>query len=240
MEECCAACANDPTCVQWSSWNSPLSAASHCYLSDHIIPGRGYLYATCVQKSQCPRCFSSPLGNQMSVASPLPALEKLVCEVAEQQFIENKATNAICSLVNVTAKVPVQDCQAKLEKLWDKIVSMCPKGRPEASTLEVAQQLDVSRASLVSPLSPQLNSAQVCSGDQGLCAGNISQRVVKKDVSKEECCAACDADPKCVQWSFTFAEKVCFLSPQKTEKISDASSICSQKEDSPTAQDVIV
>merc|ERR1719333_1603434 len=117
---------------------------------------------------------------------------------------------------------------------------MCPKGRPEASTLEVAKKLDVSRASLVSSLSLQLSSAQACSGDQGLCAGNVYQRGVKKDVSKEECCAACDADPKCVQWSFTFAEKVCFLSPQKTEKISDASSICSQKEDSPTAQDIIV
>merc|ERR1719160_2305197 len=125
MEGCCTACAKDPTCVQWSSWNSPFpsrSAPNLCYLSDHVISGRGYLYATCVQKSNCPRCFSSPLGNQTSVASPLPLLEKLVCEVAEQQFIENKATNAICSLV--TAKVLVQDCQAKLEKLWDKIVSM--------------------------------------------------------------------------------------------------------------------
>lgn len=54
-------------------------------------------------------------------------LSKLVCEVAEQKWIEDRATNLICSAI--IKQMPIPDCQATLEKLWDKIAAMCPRGR---------------------------------------------------------------------------------------------------------------
>jgi len=57
----------------------------------------------------------------------VPVIENLVCEVAEQKWIEEKATDEICSAITKT--FPVPDCQASLEKIWDKVTSMCPQGR---------------------------------------------------------------------------------------------------------------
>ena len=52
------------------------------------------------------------------------AIEEMVCKVAEQKWIEDKATGAICSAI--TKQLPIPDCPSTLEKNWDKIVTMCP------------------------------------------------------------------------------------------------------------------
>ncbi|CAK0906753.1 unnamed protein product, partial [Prorocentrum cordatum] len=58
---------------------------------------------------------------------PSPAdIEKLICEYASQQPIEDKAVEEICEVV--TAKFPsVPDCKGMVEAAWDKALAMCPK-----------------------------------------------------------------------------------------------------------------
>merc|ERR1712070_680600 len=69
-----------------------------------------------------------PLTSMPSVPSismpPAKAIEDMVCKVAEQKWIEDKATGAICSAI--TKELPIPNCQGTLEKMWDKIVTMCP------------------------------------------------------------------------------------------------------------------
>merc|ERR1712070_677972 len=82
-----------------------------------------------------------PLVSMPSVPSismpPAKAIEDIVCKVAEQKWIEDKATGAICSAV--TKELPIPNCQSTLEKMWDKIVTMCPRGLAvEAGTLAVS------------------------------------------------------------------------------------------------------
>merc|ERR1711998_164910 len=68
---------------------------------------------------------------------PAKAIEDIVCKVAEQKWIEDKATGAICSAI--TKELPIPNCQGMLEKMWDKIVTMCPRGLAvEAGTLAVS------------------------------------------------------------------------------------------------------
>merc|ERR1719502_2077778 len=68
---------------------------------------------------------------------PAKAIEDIVCKVAEQRWIEDKATGAICSAV--TNELPIPNCQSTLEKMWDRIVTMCPRGLAvEAGTLAVS------------------------------------------------------------------------------------------------------
>merc|ERR1711908_177080 len=68
---------------------------------------------------------------------PAKAIEDMVCKVAEQKWIEDKATGAICSAI--TKELPIPNCQGTLEKMWDKIVTMCPRGLAvEAGTLAVS------------------------------------------------------------------------------------------------------
>jgi hypothetical protein len=68
---------------------------------------------------------------------PAKAIEDIVCKVAEQKWIEDKATGAICSAI--TKELPIPNCQSTLEKMWDKIVTMCPRGLAvEAGTLAVS------------------------------------------------------------------------------------------------------
>jgi len=59
--------------------------------------------------------------------APSPAdIEKLICEYASQQPIEDKAVEEICEVV--TAKFPsVPDCKGMVEAAWDKALAMCPK-----------------------------------------------------------------------------------------------------------------
>merc|ERR1719486_412043 len=82
-----------------------------------------------------------PLVSMPSVPSismpPAKAIEDIVCKVAEQKWIEDKATGAICSAI--TKELPIPNCQGTLEKMWDKIVTMCPRGLAvEAGTLAVS------------------------------------------------------------------------------------------------------
>ncbi|CAK0906734.1 unnamed protein product, partial [Prorocentrum cordatum] len=59
--------------------------------------------------------------------APSPAdIEKLICEYASQQPIEDKAVEEICEVV--TAKFPsVPDCKGMVEAAWAKALAMCPK-----------------------------------------------------------------------------------------------------------------
>jgi len=71
--------------------------------------------------SKCPK------GNE---ALPSPAdIEKLVCEVASQKMIQERATDVVCSLINKTfPDVKLNpDCKTLLEGAWDIVLSKCPK-----------------------------------------------------------------------------------------------------------------
>lgn len=53
-------------------------------------------------------------------------IEKLVCEVAEKRWIQDKAIGAICG--KIKAVLPHAPCEAVLERVWHKIIDMCPDG----------------------------------------------------------------------------------------------------------------
>jgi len=66
-------------------------------------------------------------SERASTSLPTPGeIEKLVCEVATQKMVEDKASASICSEISKKVKIP--DCQALVEGLWDKITAKCPKG----------------------------------------------------------------------------------------------------------------
>merc|ERR1712139_248062 len=69
---------------------------------------------------------TASLRGSPMIPPPVKLLEKLACEAAEQKWIEDKATDKICSMI--TKKLPISDCQAKLENMWDAITARCPKG----------------------------------------------------------------------------------------------------------------
>merc|ERR1712129_569385 len=64
-------------------------------------------------------------------------IEKLVCELASQQVIEDRAAIAICSLINGTfPNLHLKpDCKTVVEGAWDLILSKCPKGNEGLDTL---------------------------------------------------------------------------------------------------------
>jgi len=65
--------------------------------------------------------------DSIEQALPTPAeIEKLACELASKKMIEDKATSEVCAVIAKKVKIP--DCQAIVEKLWDRIVAKCPKG----------------------------------------------------------------------------------------------------------------
>jgi hypothetical protein len=59
---------------------------------------------------------------------PGKKIEDLVCKLATKQQIEDKATGAICKLIKEKVHFGVPDCEGLLDKVWDKVVSKCPKG----------------------------------------------------------------------------------------------------------------
>jgi len=64
-----------------------------------------------------------------------------------------------------------------------------------------------------------------------LCHGD-AYKVIKKDFTIEECCAACAADSKCVQWGRFYAPmgvSTCYLSSTKTTSESKWGSTCGRK-----------
>jgi hypothetical protein len=83
--------------------------------------GSNSVNATTASKSHVATSATPVSLNAISI------IEKLVCEVAEQKWIEEKAAGEICSVI--TATFPVPDCQTNLEKIWDKVTSICPQGR---------------------------------------------------------------------------------------------------------------
>merc|ERR1712151_706942 len=62
---------------------------------------------------------------------PSPAdIEKLICEVATQKMVEDKATTEVCSLIE--EKFPSihfqPDCKTVAEAAWDAVTARCPHG----------------------------------------------------------------------------------------------------------------
>jgi len=82
--------------------------------------------------SMCPKGRASLL-----ILPTTEDIEKLVCKVATQKEVEDKATSAICA--KISEKFSVPDCQGLLEKLWDRVVAMCPKGQREYPEKEEKQ-----------------------------------------------------------------------------------------------------
>jgi len=100
------------------------SGKKYCGLKCFLLCGNSHM--TCLRKdketSVCVYRHLDSIEQEM----PTPAeIEKLVCEVASQKMIEDKATSEICTEISKKVKIP--DCQAIVEMGWDKIVAKCPK-----------------------------------------------------------------------------------------------------------------
>merc|ERR1719183_2101467 len=103
---------------------------------------------------------SMPSVPSVTMPPAFQAIEEMVCKVAEQKWIENKATGAICSAI--TKQLPIPDCPSTLDKIWDKIVTMCPQGLAvEAGSLAVSFQDcgDASTDVLVKDVTPKTITA---------------------------------------------------------------------------------
>merc|ERR1719238_1887665 len=113
-----------------------------------------------------------------SISMPsVKAIESIVCKVAEQKWIEDKATGAICSAI--TKQLPIPDCPSTLDKIWDKVVTMCPQGLAvEAGSLAVSFQDcgDASTDVLVKDVTPKT----IAAGSTTIITGSGS---LKKDIS---------------------------------------------------------
>merc|ERR1712066_755118 len=74
-----------------------------------------------------------PKSREQALPSP-EELEKLICEVASSQQIEDHGVEAVCA--QIAAKFPKikfdPDCKTMLEEIWDSAAAMCPKSREQA------------------------------------------------------------------------------------------------------------
>jgi len=80
-----------------------------------------------------------PKEHELALATlPNPTdIEKLVCKLASQKMIEDRAEHVICSLINNTFPNLhlLPDCKTLVGGAWDLILSRCPKGNEELDTL---------------------------------------------------------------------------------------------------------
>jgi hypothetical protein len=118
------------------------------------------------------------MASVPSVTMPpaFQAIEEMVCKVAEQKWIEDKATGAICSAI--TKQLPIPDCPRVLDKIWDKVVTMCPQGLAvEAGSLAVSFQDcgDASTDVVVKDVTPKT----IAAGSTSTITGSGS---LKKDI----------------------------------------------------------
>merc|ERR1711988_1745636 len=63
--------------------------------------------------------------------APSPAdIEKLICQVASEKQVEDKAVDEVCEAI--AAKFPSvkfnPDCKTVVSAYWEKAVAMCPQG----------------------------------------------------------------------------------------------------------------
>jgi len=80
-------------------------------------------------------CGNATVPAFTSVPTP-GEIEKLVCEalaISEVVF-EDWSSGKICVAISKIVKIP--DCQALVEKLWDKIIAKCPKGLTSISQVD--------------------------------------------------------------------------------------------------------
>merc|ERR1711865_619061 len=72
--------------------------------------------------AQCPK------GKESLRSMPSPQeIESLVCKLATNKQIEDKAVTKICSVISQHVHVP--ECHAVLKRMWEKITAQCPKGK---------------------------------------------------------------------------------------------------------------
>merc|ERR1711967_114943 len=119
---------------------------------------------------------SMPSVPSVTMPPAFQAIEEMVCKVAEQKWIEDKATGAICSAI--TKQLPIPDCPRVLDKIWDKVVTMCPQGLVvEAGSLAVSFEDcgDASTDVLVKDVTPKTITA----GSTSTITGSGS---LKKDI----------------------------------------------------------
>merc|ERR1711920_1006924 len=107
---------------------------------------------------------------------PSPAdIKKLVCEVATQKMIEDKATSEVCSLIEEKfPSIHLQpDCKTVAEAAWDKVTALCPHGREtlpnpadiEKLVCEVATQKmieDKATSKVCSFMTKHVRDSRVC------------------------------------------------------------------------------
>merc|ERR1711865_1057819 len=80
-----------------------------------------------------------PTGQKSKLALPSgQEIEKLVCELATQKQIEDKASTAVCSLIKKKLRIP--DCQDMVEHMWNQIIATCPNGRETTLANPISQQ----------------------------------------------------------------------------------------------------
>merc|ERR1712032_1531523 len=74
-----------------------------------------------------------PSGGVKALPAP-SEIEKLVCEVATQKQVEDKAIDEICAAIKKESPHnPINAfCHNMVERAWDDIVARCPKGDMKA------------------------------------------------------------------------------------------------------------
>merc|ERR1712176_751341 len=73
-----------------------------------------------------------PKGKETIMTLPTPEeIEKMVCEVATSEIIEEEGTEEACKLIKeYFPSVQFQpDCETLVKVLWDEVKAMCPKGK---------------------------------------------------------------------------------------------------------------
>merc|ERR1712110_524386 len=60
-------------------------------------------------------------------SSVTPAdVEKMVCKMAGNKWMEDMMTNKICEKIDKHFNVTLPDCQSKAEKVWNTLAKICP------------------------------------------------------------------------------------------------------------------
>merc|ERR1711865_63586 len=82
-----------------------------------------------------------PKGKESLLAMPSPQeIESLVCKLATNKQIEDKAVTKICSVISQHVHVP--ECHALVERMWEKITAKCPKGKESLLSMPSPQEIE--------------------------------------------------------------------------------------------------
>merc|ERR1719343_1518805 len=86
-----------------------------------------------------------PKGKQIAVSMPTPEeIEKMVCEVATSEIVEQEGTEEVCKLIKEafpTVKFE-PDCETMVKALWDEVKAMCPKGKETVISMPSPEEIE--------------------------------------------------------------------------------------------------